>query len=149
MQKVNLQQEMSSRSAAVNLKTLIKRQLNGYQAVIITSRQLVSPRSSSVARHSHRSCSTLDSGRASEVVNELSGSLVWMRGQGGRRSCRWAWGSAERRATEGTMRGGWGLAPGIHPSCHSDPRTLHCAKHCSNTVIWTKNIGLSFLLPLF
>ena len=37
-----------------------------------------------------------------------------------------------------------GLGTGIHQSCHSDPRTLHCAKHCSNTVIWTKNIGLSF-----
>lgn len=42
-----------------------------------------------------------------------------------------------------------GLGTRVHPSCHSPPRTLNCAKHCSNTVIWTKNNGLSFLLPFF
>lgn len=42
-----------------------------------------------------------------------------------------------------------GLGTSIHPSCHSTPRTLDSAKYCSNTVIWTKNIGLSFLLPFF
>lgn len=43
------------------------------------------------------------------------------------------------------------VGPGssVRPSCHSTPWTLNCAKHYSNTVIWTKNIGLSFLLPFF
>lgn len=42
-----------------------------------------------------------------------------------------------------------GLGTNVRPSCHSTPWTLNCAKHCSNAVIWTKNIGLSFLLPFF
>ena len=28
-----------------------------------------------------------------------------------------------------------GLGTGVHPSCHSTPRTLDFAKHCSNAVI--------------
>lgn len=42
-----------------------------------------------------------------------------------------------------------GLGTSLCPSCHSTPWTLNCAKHCSNAVIWTKNIGLSFLLSFF
>ncbi|KAG7238563.1 hypothetical protein INR49_030836, partial [Caranx melampygus] len=26
-----------------------------------------------------------------------------------------------------------GLGTSVHPPCHSTPRTLDCAKHCSNT----------------
>lgn len=53
------------------------------------------------------------------------------------------------KSTKRTMWGGVGLGTRICPSCHSTPRTLECAKHCFNAVIWTKNIGRSFLCPFF
>lgn len=69
--------------------------------------------------------------------------------RGGQRSCRWAQESAGSPLRGQCGEGRVGLGTSVHPSCHSTPRTLDCAKHCSNTVIWTKNIGLSFLLPFF
>lgn len=41
------------------------------------------------------------------------------------------------------------LGTNHHASGHSAPRTLECAKRRSNAVIWTKNIGHSFLRHFF
>lgn len=61
--------------------------------------------------------------------------------------CRWAQENG-RKSTVRTV-GRVGLGTNVRPSCHSTPWTLDCAKLCSNAVIWTKNIGLSFLFPFF
>lgn len=50
-----------------------------------------------------------------------------------------------RKSTERTMWGGWGLAPVF--THHAIPLPGHST--VQSTVIWTKNIGLSFLLPFF
>lgn len=54
--------------------------------------------------------------------------------------------STERRSTERTVRGeggAWHRHSPIMPFQSGD--TPLCRKHCSNAVIWTKNIALSFL----